>query len=136
MPQDRDAVRYWRVAFKRLGEAELLLTKLALPVAATYLGGYAVECILKALILERTPRGQRAEAMRALKEDYGHNLRRLRVGVLERGAHPPRDVMRELLLVSTWSPEMRYDPKPGDVKTSARFMAAVKTVVAWADGRM
>jgi HEPN domain-containing protein len=59
LPQDQDARMYYRVAKQRLDEATLILEKLNLYAASHYLAGYAVECILKALLIVQTPAGQR-----------------------------------------------------------------------------
>ena len=54
MPADINARRYYRVAFQRLEDGKSLL-EINRPRAAIYLTGYAVECILKALIVTSTP---------------------------------------------------------------------------------
>jgi hypothetical protein len=55
-PQDIDARKYWRVALQRIDWAKVILRKAQLPAAARDVAGYAVECILKALLLTVTPR--------------------------------------------------------------------------------
>ena len=108
--------------------------KLDRPSAAVYLLGYAIECILKALLIELSPINEREETLRSLKEDFGHNLRRLRAGVVGRGVAIPRPVLSHLLFVSSWSPELRYEPGPGDRREAERFLTATKDIVTWADG--
>ncbi|HZL35596.1 MAG TPA: hypothetical protein VFC78_09830 [Tepidisphaeraceae bacterium] len=136
IPSDHDARKYYRVAKQRLVEAELILEKLDRPAAAIYIGGYAVECILKALILVLTPARSRADALRSLKTDYGHSLLRLRDGIRRCGAIIPADVMGNILFATAWSPDLRYEPGPGDPDEAREFMRAVRTVVVWADERM
>jgi len=58
---------FQRVAAQRLISAETLLRE-KLTLDAQYLGGYAVECSLKALILEQTPESQRLEKLRLLAD--------------------------------------------------------------------
>jgi hypothetical protein len=135
-PQDLDARKYYRAAKQRLLEAELILAKAELPAASIYLAGYAIECILKAFLLTLTPPTERAEVRRALREDFGHNLRRLRAGLVLRGANPPRDVTRDLLFASSWSPALRYEPGPAKPAEAKRFLDAARAVVVWADRRM
>lgn len=134
VPRDIHARKYYRVAKQRLEEGELVLVKLDRPSAAVYLLGYAIECILKALLIELSPINEREETLRSLKEDFGHNLRRLRAGVVGRGVAIPRPVLSHLLFVSSWSPELRYEPGPGDRREAERFLAATKDIVTWADG--
>lgn len=45
---------FLKVALQRLTAAEAILENLRLTLEAQYIGGYAVECSLKALILEKT----------------------------------------------------------------------------------
>lgn len=62
MPADIDARRYYRVAYQRWDDGVALLG-ISRPRAAIYLSGYAVECILKALLLVSTPVGQGAAVL-------------------------------------------------------------------------
>ena len=48
------ARHYLKVALRRLTAAKSIRDVLQLNLEAQYLGGYAVECALKALILEKT----------------------------------------------------------------------------------
>jgi HEPN domain-containing protein len=136
LPQDIDARRYYRVAIQRLEEADLILTKLSLAHAAIYLSGYAVECILKALVVVRTPLRERPAILKALKEDrrFGRNLAGLRDGAVARGAIPPREIGGHLVYVSTWSEQMRYDPAERDLADAERFVRAARAIFRWADG--
>lgn len=134
LPQDPDARRYYRVAVQRLQESELILRKLGLAHAAIYLSGYAVECILKAVILVRTPLRARPSKMEELKKAFGHNLAQLRREMAARGAAPPRQIARELVYVSTWSEQMRYDPAERSVSDAERFVSAARAIVEWGDG--
>ena len=61
---------FWRAASQRLEAANLLLES-GIFLDAVYLAGYAVECALKALILERTPAARRREVCRDLTSGRG-----------------------------------------------------------------
>lgn len=132
-PKDADARRYYRAALRRLEEAELILEKVELPAAAIYLAGYGVECVLKALIIVVTPANARSGLLDAMKRDYGHSLHRLLTGLVERRVHLPSAVIRSFLFVSSWSPDLRYEPGPGDSVEAARFLKEAKAIVIWAD---
>jgi HEPN domain-containing protein len=138
MPMDADARRYYRVAMKRLGEAELIFNKLNLAHASVYLAGYAIECIVKALIVVRTEVASRGSMLNTLKTDkrFGHNLRGLRAALVQRGVALPRSVATEFLFASTWSEQMRYDPSERDLPDAEKFLKAARTIVAWADRSM
>ena len=136
MPRDADARRYYRAGKQRLSEAELILEKVELPAAAVYLAGYGVECLLKALLVERTPAGDRPALIVALKGHFGHSLIRLRAGLISRGVPVSAAVASDLVSMTTWSPELRYEPGPGDADEADRFLRAVARIVTWADGRI
>lgn len=70
-----------------------------------------------------------------MKTAYGHDLEKLRNGIAERGSPLPRALSRAFVFVSTWDPNSRYHPGPGDPKDTTRFLAAVDAIVNWADER-
>ena len=139
-PTDKDARKFARVAKQRLEEARTIHEKLHLSAAAEYLGGYAVECILKSLLLWVTPPQERSatgeSAIEWLKNEFGHDLAMMRFALDRRGTRMPADVARQFVFVLTWDPQMRYEPGPGNPERAERFLAAAGTVVTWADGRM
>ncbi len=135
MPNHADARLYYRVAYQRLEEGQLL-ERLGQANASIYLTGYAVECILKALLLTVTAVGKRPEAARMFRGSRGHDLLWLHEQLRVRKVLPPCQVREDLLLVSTWSTELRYEPGPGDLSEARRFMSATKRIVDWAKGRM
>jgi len=140
LPKDIDARKYYRVAKQRLEEAKVILTKVELPAAAEYLGGYAVECMLKALIIVTTPPSERPppgdKTVKWWKKEIGHYLELMRAAVRKRCGKLPPDVTSALVYVATWHPEQRYEPGPGDPAKATRFLAEAETIVKWADQRM
>ena len=140
LPHDSDARKFARVAVRRLSEAKIIQSRLQLSAAAQYLGGYAVECILKALVVVTTPRNRRPASgeptMTWLKKEFGHDLHRLRRHLARFGHSMPPDVAREFLFVGSWDPQLRYDPGPGDPDECERFLLAAQRIVQWADERM
>jgi hypothetical protein len=135
MPKDADARKYYRAAIQRIEDAQQILERLERPAASIYIGGYGVECIFKALVLELTPRRKRKMVIERMKSEFGHNLLRLRKA-LEQRINVPKIVVDDTLLVSTWSPELRYEPGPGDPEDAQAFIAAARRLVAWANKRM
>ncbi len=137
VPRTVEARRYYRVALQRLEDAQLLLEKLGRPAAAIYLAGYAVECILKALILTSTPENRHRDM---LNEEFrggrAHNLVWLRERLRETGAAGfPLNIGHDLTFVSTWSVDLRYTPGIGDADDAKEFIAAVERIIDFANGR-
>jgi HEPN domain-containing protein len=135
-PRDIDARRYYRVAYQRLEDGALMLDKLDRPKAAVYLAGYASECILKALLLVVTPLPERAEVLRSFRGAAAHDLLGLRSRLRARCVTMPMRVAKELAYVASWSVDLRYEPGIGDRDDAQRFIAATRSILAWADERM
>lgn len=79
---------FLKVALQRLTAAEEIMASLRLTLEAQYIGGYSVECSLKALILEKTPEDDRPAILDRLTHGATYHraevlLERLR----ERGGH-------------------------------------------------
>lgn len=136
VPQDINARRYYRVAYQRLEDGSLMLDKLERPKGAVYLTGYAVECILKALILEVTPASGRKTTLQGFRGAIAHDLSWLRGLLIARGVHIPLGIAQELAYVGTWSVDLRYEPGDGDRDDAERFISSAKAILNWADGRM
>jgi HEPN domain-containing protein len=135
MPSDMDARRYYRVAYQRLDDGEALL-EISRPRAAIYLTGYAIECILKALLLMSTPAGGRSEVLTAFRGAGAHSIEWLRDRLIQRIGRLPAGVNRQISLVTSWSTDLRYEAGPGDPDDADAFLEAARSILAWADGRM
>lgn len=135
VPADIDARRYYRVAFQRFEDGEALLA-IDRPRASVYLAGYAVECILKALLLSSSPAGERAAVLATFGGAGAHNIGWLRDRVVARCGRLPVGVARPVSLVGSWSTDLRYEPGPGDRGDAEAFLAATAVILKWADGRM
>ncbi|MGD9633144.1 MAG: HEPN domain-containing protein [Pirellulales bacterium] len=136
LPQDRDAKIFWRSALQRHDDAETLLAA-GRNTGAVYLAGYSVECALKALLIESTPRNDRTTMVASFRGSKAHDFEWLREQYRKvKGPPIPADVHEQFVLVSTWSTDFRYRPgiiKPDDAED---FLKAAKAIVAWADGRI
>jgi HEPN domain-containing protein len=139
LPRDIDARRYYRVAKQRLEEAKAIL-RADMPSPAEYLGGYSIECILKALVITVTSATERPRPGRWtvewLKKEYGHDLENLRSAVRKRGVNLPPDVTKAFVYVLAWDPDLRYEPGPVEPAKVGRFLSAAEVIVRWADGKM
>jgi hypothetical protein len=135
MPADINSRRYYRVAYQRLDDGIALLD-ISRPRAAIYLTGYAVECILKALLLISTPTGDRAHLLATFRGAGAHNIDRLREQLIQRIGRLPIVEARHVSLVSSWSTDLRYEPGPGDPEDAEAFLAAANSILSWANGRM
>jgi len=136
IPKDINARLYYRVAYQRLEEGQLILKELQRPRAAIYLTGYAVECIAKALIVTITPPKERESAIESFRGGQGHDLEWLRTRLAERGSVMPADIRRDWTYVTSWTVDLRYEPGPGSMNDAERFLKSAESILNWADRRM
>jgi hypothetical protein len=138
MPRDKDARMFYRVAKQRLPEAEDLLTlKERYSTVAVYLGGYVVETMLKALIIETSAPTRRRNTVREFRGARGHDLEYLRGCYYNNGGAPmPMDVARSFAQIHTWSTKLRYQAGTIPLKKAHEFLAAVRHIVQCAEGRL
>jgi hypothetical protein len=133
IPKDPDARKYFLAALQRLGECKIVLDRANLPAAAIYLSGYPIECMLKSMLLMRTPKRARRAMMGKLKSEFGHNLDKMRGKLVTMGVSFPKEISGAFAIVSTWSPELRYEPGPGNPRDAQRIVAAAEVIVQWVD---
>ena len=145
---------YRKVAKRRMRDAEELLQPPSLAAAeqgaetrhlraAVYLAGHAVECILKAYLIDRQPPAQTlSEAVtirRAAGEvvpnilgDEGHRLPLLLVLTqLEPFLIANEDRRRDWGVCSKWKSTWRYDPISPSREFAAEFVAASGRFCEW-----
>src|SRR5947209_4492480 len=100
----REARRFKRAAQARLAEAEFLLEH-QFRTGAVYLAGYAVECLLKALILSSEPVVLNQDTMRMFKGSKAHDFVWLRHALIKRKVFVPRMIDDCLTQLDDWSTE-------------------------------
>lgn len=135
-PRSPIARKFYRVAFQRLEEAEVL-SDAGYNGGAVYLAGYAVECMLKALILNAAPESQHLDVESRFRGRNAHSFEWLREEYGKTGSPAlPVDVSDALAYVTTWETSLRYTPGLGNPKEAIRFIREVKVIVNWIDSRI
>jgi HEPN domain-containing protein len=135
-PRNKDANLFYRCAIQRLDDA-LFLLKGERATASVYLAGYAVECILKSLILSASSPGARTGILASFKGAKAHDFEWLRQQYLEgRGASIPFAVAQSFQRVASWSTDMRYQPGSTNFREAVTFIEAAQRILAWAKGRL
>jgi HEPN domain-containing protein len=124
-----------RAARQRLGTAEFLLDQ-GYNLDAFYLGGYAIECSLKALINERTPSSRRPSILEKITQGAQWHDPEVLGGILEELRCPmPRPLLKSCI-DSGWSPQLRYEAGRRDTSETVAFLKLASTVVAWTGGKI
>ena len=136
VPGSIEARLYYRCAFQRYEDAQILFVRGGRTTGAVYLAGYAIECILKALALSALTPAKRAELLQSFRGAKAHDYEWLRTQYLQNGgARFPRDVNAAFTLANDWSTDLRYLPQTMRPDEADGFLTAAKTIMRWADGR-
>ncbi len=123
---------FLRIAGQQLAAAETLL-KYGYNLDAMYLGGYAVECSLKALILHCTPGTQYSEKLKKITRGKKMHSIDVLAGELEiLGNDVPKDLLRKLSTYN-WSTNLRYELGRRAAGHVRGFIKIVKHIVAWVE---
>ncbi len=119
--RDEDIRKFRRAADQRLKAAELL----------------AIECILKHLILKRTPRGGhefmlgRLTGAGAKGHDFDYLMNILRAAPVN--CNVPKEINSTVGRVSSWSTELRYEVGSGKFKDAREFLEAALQIMHWVE---
>lgn len=129
-----DPIRaFRRAAGQRQAAAEFLLRG-KLNLDALYLAGYAIECGLKALILAKTPKADRAATLAQISRGQEmHRYEKLAEILKAVGSPIPVRLVKKLRQF-TWSTDLRYMTGRGDYGESRDFLLMVDEVLRWVDG--
>jgi HEPN domain len=136
LPSSSDARLYYRCAFQRYEEAEVLF-RADYTTGAVYLAGYGVECILKALVLMSVRPSTRPDMMKSFRGGKAHEYEWLRTLYLTNGGSRfPAEITRHFTLVNDWSTDLRYTPRSVRADEAEAFLVAAVAIIRWADGRL
>jgi HEPN domain-containing protein len=127
---------YRRAATQRLGAAEFLLKNSKYYLDALYLAGYAVECAMKAMILDGTPRSKWADAINEIGSGAkAHGTDYLRGILRRREVSVPPDVDQCLNEIrNEWDTSLRYVGSSLPQSEVISFVDCALKVCNWAGG--
>src|SRR5690606_34606439 len=105
---------FLKVAVQRLTAAEQIFEVLRLNTDAQYIGGYCVECSLKALILHKTPDNEHESVLdRITRGANWHRAEVLLPLLKERQVRLPLDLSKRLRRFD-WTTDLRYESGRSD----------------------
>ena len=127
---------FLKVALQRLSAAEEIMVSLRLSLEAQYIGGYSVECSLKALILEKTLEVDRPDILDRLTHGATYHrpevlLDRLR----ERGVVLTNDLAKRMRRFD-WSPALRYETGRKDTGETNGLLRTARAIYEWVEGQI
>ena len=127
---------FQKVAGQRLATAETLLRN-TLTLDAQYVGGYTVECSLKALILQHTPVPEQSEMLRKISSaqrctgrtccsaNYGKNF----------GVRLPVEIAKRMRRFD-WTTALRYETGRRDRGETIGFLKTAIAIYNWVEGQL
>jgi HEPN domain-containing protein len=125
-----------RIARERLNDAEFLREG-GRNSAAVYLGGYGIECALKAAVLASVPRSHEIEVLGTFRGLAAHSFDHLRRQYLRSGgASLPQEIQEALADVSGWAVSQRYNPERVSAEETATFLEAARRIFNWIEDRL
>lgn len=137
MPKSKEARLFYRAALARMTDARYIYEKADRTTAAVYLAGYAVECVLKALILSQLPAHGHAGMVAQFRGGRAHDYDWLKALYRQVGGPPlPVAIMEAFVVVEDWGTELRYNPIVLDPEDAETFLDATEAILKWADGRL
>ena len=126
---------FFKVAAQRLTTAEVLLRE-KLTLDAQYVGGYAVECSFKALILHRTPDPDKADTLKKITSGAKMHRADVLLGELrDLGVALPLALAKRMRRFD-WTTDLRYETGRRDTGETKGLLKTAKAIYDWAEGQM
>ena len=126
---------FQKVASQRLTTADMLL-KHDHTLDAQYIGGYTVECSLKALILDRTPDSDKAEKCKKITSGAKMHRPDVLLGELRNlGIELPLEMTKRMRRFG-WTTDLRYETGRRDTGETVAFLKTAKAIYDWVEGQL
>jgi hypothetical protein len=126
---------FQRAAAQRLTTAETLLRE-KLTLDAQYLGGYTVECSLKALILELTPETDKADKLKEITAGAKMHRPDILLGELRNLGVALPLVLAKRMRRFDWTTDLRYETGRRDTGETTAFLTTAKAIYDWVEGQL
>jgi hypothetical protein len=124
-----------KAAGQRLTTAEVLLRE-KLTLDAQYIGGYTVECSLKALILHRTRGADQSATLGRITSGATMHRPDVLLGELRNlGLALPLEIAKRMRRFD-WTSDLRYETGRRDTGETIAFLNTAKAIYNWAEGQL
>ena len=124
---------FQRAAAQRLTAADTLLRE-KITLDAQYVGGYTVECSLKALILHLTPQPDKADKLKEISAGAKMHRPDILLGELRKlGVELPLDLAKRMRRFE-WTTDLRYETGRRDTGETTAFLTTAKKIYDWVEG--
>lgn len=120
-----------KVAVQRLTAAEQIFETLGLNIEAQYIGGYCIECCLKALILHVTPVADRAIMLQRITRGASFHRPEVLLPLLkDRGITLTVNLSRRIRRFN-WTTDLRYEIGRRDTGETNGMLKTAREIHDW-----
>ncbi len=134
--QPQSARDFLKAALQRWTAAKEIFERLGLTVEAQYIGGYTVECALKALILHRTTVANRPEAVSKLTRGAAAHRKEVLLQFLrDLGVTLTPELARRMRRFE-WTTQLRYETGRLDSGETRALLKTARQIYDWVERRM
>jgi hypothetical protein len=134
--QPQAARDFLKAARQRLDAAEAIFENLRINLESQYIGGYAVECALKALILEKTPLAERENMLSKLTQSAGSHRKEVLLGELRNlGVILPLEHSRRMRRFD-WTTALRYETGRLDTGETRAMLKTANLIYRWVEAQI
>ena len=131
--QPENSRDFLKVALQRLMGAEEIMDKLRLTLEAQYIGGYSVECSLKALILEVTPEAGRPAMLAGLTHGAASHKPEHLLSLLKDGGVVLTKELVKRMRRFHWTTGLRYEIGRKDTGETNALLNTARAIYRWAE---
>jgi HEPN domain-containing protein len=134
--QPTTARDFLSVAAQRLDAAGEIFEILRRSLEAQYIGGYSVECSLKALILEKTSEPDRTAMLGKLTRGSRHHRPEVLLDQLRQlGIALPPEIAKRMRRFD-WTTDLRYETGRKDTGETNALLKTARAIYQWVEQQM
>jgi hypothetical protein len=127
---------FLKVAAQRLTAAEEIMRTLGLTLEAQYIGGYSVECSLKALILEKTPAIDRPAMLNRLTHGATQHRPDILLGILRNQGVSLTVELAKRMRRFDWTTDLRYETGRKETGETNGLLRTASMIYQWVEGQL
>jgi HEPN domain-containing protein len=126
---------FQRAAAQRFSAAEVLFRE-KMTLDAQYIGGYTVECSLKALILHLTPDPDKQSKLEQITHGKIMHRPEVLLGELRNfGVALPAEIAKRMRRFD-WVTDLRYESGRRDTGETKALLTTAKSIYDWVEGQL
>lgn len=126
---------FQRAATQRLATAEFLFQH-GYNLDAYYLAGYAIECTLKAMILDKTSELERSSQLERITGGKKMHSSEILLGILKDLGKPIPPKLASQLRRGNWSTDLRYESGRIPTSETRGFLKTAQATYNWVKGEL